>query len=217
MMQADSVMTKFDQKGKLDVELNKTPTGETGTIEEAVNFFTQFSNPSKSVYTWNRSLPNSVDFFTSNDLAIYLGYASEIDNLRRKNPNLNFDVATIPQADTGRRVTFGKITSLVIAKNSLKIGSAFNVINAMTGDSLLAEISRLVELPPTSRALLAQKPLNPYSEVFYDSALISKAWLDPNPAGTNIVFQNMIESIVSGRERVGNAINRAVSEMKQLI
>jgi len=217
MMQADSIMTEFDSKGNLDIKFNKTSTGKIDTIEEAVNFFVQFSNPSKSVYTWNRSLPNSEDAFISNKLALYLGYASEIKNLRKKNPNLNFDVTYMPQADTGKSITFGNLTSLVIAKNSRKIESAFKVINAMTTDSLLAEISRVTELPPTSRILLSEKPQNPYADVFYGSSLISKAWLDPNPAGTDVVFRNMIDSIISGREKVANAINRAVSETKQLI
>ncbi len=216
MMQADSKMTSLNEKGELEIELGKTFDGKNETVQEAINFFVQFSNPSKSVYTWNRSMPRSDNAFVGNDLALYIGYASEINDIRAKNPNLNFDVTYMPQASNGRTVTFGKLTSLALSKNSRKIESAFGVLSTMSSDGLLAEISRIVELPPVARTLLSDKPTSPYATVFYDSALFSKAWLDPEPASTDIVFQSMIENIVSGRDRVSNAISRASAEMKQL-
>jgi len=51
----------------------------TGTSAVAsLKFFTEFSNPSYEVYSWNRSLPQSKDFFISNKSAFYLGRASEL-------------------------------------------------------------------------------------------------------------------------------------------
>ena len=65
--------------------------------QSAVNFYTQFSNPTSPSYTWNRSLPSSFNLFLSGNLATYLGFASEIFSIQQKNSNLNFDVTYIPQ------------------------------------------------------------------------------------------------------------------------
>ncbi|MBU4479965.1 extracellular solute-binding protein [Patescibacteria group bacterium] len=197
----------------------KKADGSIIPAEEAVDFFVQFSNPTKkSVYTWNRSLPDSQKSFLAGNLAVYFGYASELGELRAKNPNLNFDVAVFPQATKGTSATFGRMNALVISKNSKNIAGAFEVIKKLTSENSLSILSGYTELPPVLRNLLAKKPAdNPYLGVFYDSALISKAWFDPNPQETDNIFQEMVESIVSGRRTVKNAISATDSELNELI
>ena len=54
-------------------------------------------------------------------------------------------------------------------------------------------------------------------DLFYKSALISKAFLDPDTERTDIIFKDLIERIVSGRERISQASRRAVVELNALI
>ena len=186
--------------------------------KEAVDFFVQFSNPIKSVYTWNRSLPESKKSFLAGDLAIYFGFASELTDLRRKNPNLNFDVASLPENKLGSKGTFGKMYSLAIAKNSKNIATAFTVLISLTSDEALSKLSESTNLPPVSRNLLTARPTgNSYLQVFYDSAILSKAWLDPNTHETDAIFQEMIESIISGRVQTAAALSTANSGIRDLL
>lgn len=189
---------------------------DSKSTEEAIDFFTQFSNPVKSVYTWNRSLPSSEKYFISGDLALYFGFASELENLQKKNPNLNFDVTNVPQTTSGSGVTFGSMYSLAITKSSQNMASAFNVVKIMTDDESLTSLSNLSNLPPVSRNLLSKETNNPYLEIFYNSALLSKAWLDPNNSETNLIFSEMVESIISGRNTIKNAIQNASAEINEL-
>ena len=87
----------------------------------------------------------------------------------------------------------------------------------MIQDDSLTDLVELTNLPPVSRNLLAQKPLDPYMEVFYNSTLVARGWLDPNPQETDLIFKEMIESIISGREKVSNAVQRADSELRLLV
>ena len=190
--------------------------GKDGSAEEAVDFFVQFSNPVKPVYSWNRSLPESQKMFISGNLAVYFGFASELNNLRVKNPNLNFDVATMPKTSKSGNV-FGKMYSLAITKNSKNPGVVFSAIKILTGDEALKILSDFNGLPPVSRTLLSSKPSNPYQVVFYDSAILTKAWGDPSSPETNLIFQNMIESIISGRQKTKQAIDKASSEIQTLL
>ena len=61
--------------------------------ETALLFYTDFTNPSKTSYSWNAALPQSFDAFTSGELAAYLGYASEYNSIISRNPNLRFKSA----------------------------------------------------------------------------------------------------------------------------
>lgn len=186
--------------------------------EAAVNFYTEFGNPSKTSYSWNRSLPNSTNYFLGGDLALYFGFASEIGNLQLKNPNLNFDVADVPiSREGGVNVSFASFNALAIAKSSKVASAAFSVIAVLSGTDGATAFSKTLKLPPARRNLLSQRQMNAYESVFYDSAIRSKAWLDPSPTETDIIFKTMIESITSGRARIGEAIFKVGRELSSLL
>jgi len=186
--------------------------------ESALRFFTEFANPARPIYSWNRSLPNSKDMFSSGDLAVYFGYASELSGIVKKNPHLNFDVAVVPQIrDNKKRITYGKMTALAIANNSDNPNTAFKVAVAMTNTDFLKELSKILNIPPTRRDLLSEKQTDKYNTVFYNSALISRGWLDPYPQKTYTIFKDMVEGVTSGQFKIREAISNASSQLGRLI
>jgi ABC-type glycerol-3-phosphate transport system substrate-binding protein len=194
----------------LDSQFNyPTPPGQS-----AIDFYTQFSNQTSSTYTWNRSLPNSLNSFLSGNLAIYFGYASELFQILQKNSNLNYDVAVVPQIkDTKKKVVFGRMQALAITKQSKQVAAAFAVINALTEPNALLALEKITSLPPVRRDMLANAPADAYRNVFYNSALISHTFIDPNPTVTAKIFKVMIESITSGKSRVYDALSQASAEL----
>lgn len=190
----------------------------TMPAEAAVNFYTEFSNPAKSSYSWNRSLPNSTNFFLAGNLALYFGFADEIKNLQLKNPNLNFDVAEVPASrDGGSGFSYAKFNALAVTKSSKNPNAAYTVASILSGADAAVQISQALNLPPARRDLLAQKQTDAYMSVFYDSTVKSKTWLDPDPAETDAIFKDMIESVTSGRARTSEAVSRAQQELSGLL
>jgi len=186
--------------------------------EAAVNFYTEFGNPSKPSYSWNRSLPNSTDYFLSGNLGLYFGFASEIGNLQLKNPNLNFDVASVPASrEGGTDVSFAHFNAFAVTKSSKNINAAFTVISILSGVDGSAAFSKYLKLPSARRDLLSKKPTDAYQSVFSDSAIRAKAWLDPSPNETDAIFKTMVESITSGRARTGEAVAKVNRELSSLL
>src|SRR5690606_38217983 len=108
-------------------------TQTSPSLESALRFYTNFSNPSQESYSWNAALRNSRDAFLAGELAIYFGYASEIQGLRQQNPNLNFDAALMPQTrDVATTMTFGKMYGFAIARATPNISTAFTVASTLT-------------------------------------------------------------------------------------
>ncbi|PIR40204.1 MAG: hypothetical protein COV33_01070 [Candidatus Zambryskibacteria bacterium CG10_big_fil_rev_8_21_14_0_10_34_34] len=217
-MQAGTPVTIWGSNNKALSVFADSFNKSTIPAEAAVNFYTEFSNPAKSSYSWNRSLNNSTNYFLGGDLALYFGFANEISNLQIKNPNLNFDVATVPTSrEGGVNVSYANFNSFAITKASKKISAAFSVISILTGKEGAMAFSKALRLPPARRDLLGQRQINSYESVFYDSAIRAKTWLDPSKGESDIVFRNMIESITSGRARTGEAVNRAHRELSTLL
>lgn len=182
--------------------------------EAAVTFFTQFSNPTKKQYSWNRALPISEEMFLTGDLAFYLGYASEYSVLQRKNPNLNFDVAVVPQSRSGdAKSVNANLIFIGIVKSSPNIASAFDTMITLTNNQNIGLLSTSTNLPPVRRDLLAAQNSSAALQTFNDSAIISKVFLDPNPSVTDTIFVDMVESFTSGRSSLSQAILRANSQI----
>lgn len=187
-------------------------------MEAVIKFFVEFSNPSNTAYSWNRSLSSSLDMFTGGRLAFYLGRASELFNIERVNPNLSFDVTQIPQIKsfTTKR-TYGEIYAVVANKKSTNISSSLAVAGMLSQGDNAKNFSTALSLPPTSRALLSDKPNDPYLYTFFNSALISRSWLDPDKNKSGLIFKELIENVLSNNLSVASAINKAEGQFELLL
>lgn len=192
--------------------------GGMESTENAINFFTGFSNPSSPYYSWNRSLPLSKNYFLSGNLATYFGYASEVTDLKEKNPNLNFDIAPMPQPkNTPQRIDYGHVYGVSIVKSAKNPAGVYSVLSQLTSSASLSELVSILYLPPVRRDLIAQGNTDPYLSIFYDAALISRGWLDPDPFQSAGIFQTLVQSVVSGREIMSQAISQAHNELNLLL
>ncbi len=185
-------------------------------LETVVNFYTLFANPSNKAYTWNLSMPESRQAFLSNKLAVYFGYASELKDLQDKNPNLNFDVAEMPQDPGTLPVTYGKITGFSIMRTTKNYSGAIAVISALITKDSIGTWTKLSGLPAVRRDKLAEPAADAYATIFNRAAVKSKAWYDPSPLQSNAALQDMVESITTGRKASTGAISDLVGIMNRL-
>ena len=206
-IQAGDPIATLSTEGKLEVVLGD----DTGTLdrpaESALRFYTEFSNPAKSVYSWNRALPDSQDAFVAGTVAVYFGFASEFSTLRERNPNLSIEVAPLPQVrDSKNLYTFGRMYALALTRVTQNAEGAFMVAQTFTGDDIAGEFAKALGLPPVKRTLLSDTPEDAAQSVFAESALMARAWLDPEPRSSRAIFKTMIDSVVSGRSEPRSAV-----------
>jgi ABC-type glycerol-3-phosphate transport system substrate-binding protein len=200
--------------------LNESKKGGVGSpLIEAVNFFTQFSNNLNTAYSWNRSMSDSIDMFTSSKLAFYIGKASELFKIQSVNPNLSFNVTGIPQIkNTKSKTTDADIYAIAISKKTTNMISAFSIAGSLVASDSAKIFSAGASLPPASRVLLSDKPVdNAYMDTFYRSALVSRSWADPDKAKSDLVFKEMIENTLSNAMSVDEAAMKAHSQLDQLM
>jgi ABC-type glycerol-3-phosphate transport system substrate-binding protein len=212
LQNGDSIM-KRNTTGVESVFSVSTSGASISPAEAVMNFFTGFSTASDSSYSWNRALPKSIDQFTGGKLAFYLGRASELFKIQSVNPNLSFDVADILQTKGAPKKTFGEFYALSVNKNSKNLTTAFTVAGMLSSGDNAKNLANTLSLPPTLRSLLAVKPSDPYLYTFFNQAIISRAWLDPNTDASDGVFRELVENILSGKLSTTDAIGKASSQL----
>jgi spermidine/putrescine-binding protein len=127
-------------------------------------------------------------------------------------------VAVIPQSKSSEtKKTIASFQFLTISKNTRNIAGAYNTIKVLTDRDAQEILSKVSDLPPVRRDLLSQKQDDSVGDIFNKSALISKAFLDPDQAETSKIISEMIESFTSSRSKLTESVDRAGQRMVNLI
>lgn len=219
ILQTGNKIIEQNSRGEYAVTLGRTTRGgQVNPGESALRFYTEFANPTTPRYSWNRSLPESRNMFIQQDLAVYVGFASEYEELLRQNPRLDIGVAPIPTigGDIRSRATFGRLTAVMISKASDNIPAAFHIARKMTQPEFLESLEEQTGLPPVRRDMLAEGTDDPRASVLYDSAVRARGWRDPNPERTEVIFRDMIRGVTSGRFRPSEAIRNGVRALEEI-
>jgi len=219
MMQAGVDLVTQNAKGEF--------TTDTGVLEvsraakaAALRFYTDFSNPVKTVYSWNKTFDLSADSFAADDLAMYAGLLSDAALLEQINPNLNYDIAVWPQSSTGgRKTTYGHFYGIGIVKDSGNIQPAFTVAwkigNSMDYALILSEMSGL---PTVHRAALNDiDRSDPFSFSIVQSALMARTWLQPGIRSVDEITRRMINDTVAQKATEEQAVRAWTQDLEVLL
>lgn len=221
IMQAGGDIVFTAEDGSINAGLAPQGLGTAiAPAQSALRFYTEFADPTKNIYSWNLSLPNSIDAFAQARLGMYVGYASDIAAIQAKNAHLNFDVAPLPQIRSGearRILTFTHLQALAIPKVA-KNPTGARAVALMLSDATAAQLfSEATGLPSARRDKLSERPADPVQAIFRDSVLVGKVWYDPDASRTNDIFRRMITGITSGALKPSDTVFRANEELRALL
>ena len=194
--------------------------GESGQykIDQVLKFYTNFTDPGNSLYSWNKSFPKSNDVFSSEDLTLYFGYASELRSLVNKNPNQNFFIASMPQIRGAKfKLTGARVTGVAISAFSKNFNTALIAASRMATGDFAKKFSIALGIAPARKDLLATPLKDAYSPTFYSSALFARSWLDPSPRDTDNIFRSMVDAVLSNSLSSSDAVRDANSKLSLLL
>lgn len=213
-LQSGSAMVTETERGYVVGLDESLVQGARAPLEAAVQFFTDFSNSNSPLYSWNRGIEQDKNSFIAGDLALYFGLGSEAQNIDSKNPNLNFDITTVPQGGAATAVrTYGEFYGFAIPRAAANTNGAFAAMNTITSAKHADALTRALNLAPVRRDLVAAGDSSAYRGGMLQSALVARSWLDPDPEASTGIFTQMVEDVVSNRKRVGAAVSDAVNRL----
>ncbi|MSU44906.1 extracellular solute-binding protein [Candidatus Nomurabacteria bacterium] len=216
-MQAGNVIIR-EKDGVFISSLNDSLSNPKYNPSAILKFYTDFADPNKDVYSWNKSFPNSNDAFSREDLTFYFAPASELLTLVNRNPNQNLGVAPIPQIrNASTKLTGAHVIGVALLSSSKNFNTAFTAASLMATGNFASKFAIATNTAPARRDLLKIKPSDAYSPIFYDSALYARSWLDPSEEDTNNIFRNMIDAVISNNLTVENAISDASAKLNLLL
>lgn len=186
---------------------------------EALSFYTKFADPTNPSYTWDDSLPYSLDSFAAGDMAIMFNYSHQIAFLKDKNPFLNFRIAPMLQPEIKTQdVNFANYWGVAASNKSPNRFVVQNFILFLTTNSQVSQnYLQLTGKPPALRSLISQYLNQPELGVFSRQALTARSWPQIDNVAVENAFSEMIESVLTGKLTVRKALEEAEGKVTQLM
>lgn len=213
LMFQTGVRVVTERNGAFVSDLTQEHENATGP-SAAVRFYTDFANPVKTVYAWNKTFEPSREAFTANKLALYAGFASEVQPIASTNPNLNFDIASFPQSVSGRnRYTYGTFYAMGVLRSSTDSVRAQQVAARLASSDYARAWEQATSLPTPRRDMLAAAPSDPFQDVIVRSTIMARTWLVPDKQSLDEIVGRMVDRVVAGMVSPDRAVNDAAGEL----
>ena len=213
MLQSGVRMTSTDNsQATFSQSVDGINVGET-----ALQFYTDFANPSKAVYTWNDSQDYNIDAFTAGKTAMIINYNHQIPVIRAAAPRLNFGIAPIPQPSSSDTRSYADYWALGVALQSKSPAAAWQFVNYMTAGEGAVSYLTAAARPSARRDLIDQQKSDPDLGVFAEQALTARSWFQIDNAAIEKIFADMIDAVNLGRLSVKDALRDAESKVTVLM
>lgn len=233
MMQNGTKMMNDKGQVQFNVKPNRDLKSATVPGYDALRFYTDFSNPAKEVYSWNSTMENSLELFTQNKLAIMFGYSYMIPQIKALAPKLNFGIANIPQIKENPPVNFANYwveavsNKILTDPDNIKVGNgytqlkyntAWDFIQFATKEEQAKSYLKSTGKPTALKSLIEKQTEDRELNVFATQLLTAKSWYKGNDSNAaEIVIKELIDKVVSGKEKIEDAMNIAAQKVQQTI
>lgn len=186
--------------------------------EQALEFYTQFSNPAKPTYTWNNRSNYSVDSFAAGQTAMMISYWYMGDILRDKAPLLNFGVAPVPQIDVSKpKINYANYFAEGVSRMSPNSAWAWDFLKfASSAESLNTYYGRHLQ-PASRKDLISQQIVRSDLGIFAEGALTARSYHKPDSARVERIFADMINDVVVRGKSPENAVSDANRLLNELL
>lgn len=185
-----------------------------------VDFYTSFANPSRENYTWNSDSDYSVDAFANGRVAYLYGYSYTRQQIEAKAPNLNYDVANVPQYDLSQpNVNYATYYAEVVSKQSDSAvqKAAWDFLKFATSKEALDAYYAKDKQPSSRRDLIPVQTSDLDIGVFAHANLTAKSFPKYDEEKFDAIFVEVINGVLLGGQTVQNALSRAQTQAGALV
>jgi multiple sugar transport system substrate-binding protein len=210
--------TMADAKGQPSFQLIQGGSGGRNSAQDALNFYKRFALENGPDYAWNATLPDSLDAFTSGQLAFYLGYPTDWHRIRERNPRLEMAISALPQVDPSSPASMARYPVETVLKKSAHPNEAWDFIVFASKPANVTSYLDAARRPPALRELLADATLKPGIAPFANQSLIAVSWYRGRdyPA-TEAAFARLIETPLTREVTTQTVLNQAALEIQKTL
>jgi multiple sugar transport system substrate-binding protein len=183
---------------------------------EALAFYIDYANPGKEVYSWNDTLDNSLEMFTSGRLAMMFGYAYHLPTIKSLAPKLNFGISPMFQIEGATPVNYANYWVETVSKKSANIDYAWDFLQFATKAGNVDSYLKSTEKPTALRSLVNSQLSDDNIGIFANQVLTAKSWyrgFDFN--AVEGIFADLIDASIKSPDQLSRLLITAGQRIQQ--
>lgn len=191
---------------------------------DALNFYNNFANPGREVYTWNNQMPQALESFIQGRLAFFFGYSYHIPQIKAQAPKLRFGVAPFPQISGNPPVTMASFQVEVVSNKSENLDAAWNFLQFASSqgpdketyyiENYLNNTGRPAAIIP----LVAKQQEDVELGVFADQLISAKTWYTGfQPEAIDVILKELINDNLAAVDDTDKLLSVANTKLNQTL
>ena len=191
--------------------------GDPGTTPavNAMDFYTQFADPNKEVYTWNEELPNALEMFAQGKLAFFFGYSYNIPLIDQLGAGqLNYGITNVPQLN--QDLNYANYWVETVAMSSEYANEAWDFLQYATRIDNVTSYLESASRPTALKALVDVQREDFLLRPFVEQSLVAKNWYHgKKPNLMEQYITDAIESVTKNQLESKEALQLAQQLIQQ--
>lgn len=216
MLQNGAKIVSTDRRNALFHIPDTTPSGgQVRPGQNALEFYTSFSNPNKENYTWSPSMPQALDAFGQGKVAMVVAFADFGKLLKIKYPKFNFTVTTVPQITIEplqTPVNLVRFSVETVTKTADSQGISFAFLKKYTDRPIVAAYAKQQGLTSPFLKDVKDKKEFPYYQIMTGTAVYKR-----NRTLFDAAFRQMIIDASQNGVAADKALDAGAEEVNVLL
>ena len=215
--------TKMVSENKESVGFNQAILLKEETYypgQDALRFYTDFSNPSQRTYTWNKQMPYSIDAFVEGKTAMMINYSHHIPTIKSRSPYLNFGIGLMPQLKSREfDINYANYWAFTVSNKTTSIvaDEAWKFILYLTNQENAKKYLEKAKRPTSRRDLIDWQKNDLELGVFAKQSLSARNWYQIDNNKIETILAEAIDSVVLGRANIRKALDTATAQINLLM
>lgn len=204
------------------VSFGATNNGQANAAINVMNFYTDFANSSRDIYTWNEEMGMALDKFVNGSLAFFFGYSYHAPVIKARAPQLNVSVLPMLQLNPEQPVNVANYWVQAVTDKSKHKNEAWGLINFLTHSKATKEYLKQSVRPSALRTYIPEQLDITELFPFVSQVLISDSWYkgkdyDATVKAMGDMVHEWLLPVAAGRELEAKReiLNRAASKINQ--
>jgi len=185
----------------------------------ALQFYSDFANQLKDVYSWNATMPDSLQAFMAGKVGFYFGYTYDIPTIRAQS-HLNFDVAPIPQIAGNPQVNYTNYWLETVSKKTAYPNEAWDFLLFINQPDEIKKVLAVTKEPTAIKSLIADQLTDADLHAAASQTLTAQTWyLGKNFAGAEEAFKEMTEQylLITNPQNINKLLQDVTTKVTQTI
>ncbi|TAN33804.1 extracellular solute-binding protein [Patescibacteria group bacterium] len=143
---------------------------------KVVGFFTDFANPERDTYSWNKDMGGALEAFVSGKTAFMLGYNFQLDLIKARAPGLNVEVTPMLQLNPEAPANAASYFVQTVIGKSKRQNEAWGLLNYLAHSRATKDYLDRSGRPSALRAYIEAQKQDPKLAPFAAQVLAAENW-----------------------------------------